>query len=432
MFFFRKILVNSAVVFFTLIGAGFSQAAYSDLTLADCIDIAKKNSLTIASARLNEKTAKSGLEQAKNARLPGLSGSVSQRVSGSPLVNSDVKDGFSVGLNTSMPIFTAGRISNSIDNAEYRENIAKLSVEQSSRDLAEQVIRSYLQVWSLTESLNAAQDALLLSKKNLSKDSVLFNAGSYTASDLSLAFAQFASDSLGLIQAQSNLTQSFTTLRQLLEIPLGTSLTLAPPDSIATETTPSYQTLLLQAEQNSIGKKIDSLSLLAANSQIGVANAARYPSLNLNGGLGTGLSWQVNDPKYNTQLKNSFDWQASLTLSIPIIDWGAAQDGVLQAQVAQEKAQITAQNTQKQLENSVEQLAIQSENYRLQWQVSSLQVSAQQLALDKAVQQHELGLLDISSLIQAQTIFNNSQIKHNQAKYNYLLTRSVLDLYLGK
>jgi outer membrane protein len=176
---------------------------------------------------------------------------------------------------------------------------------------------------------------------------------------------------------------------------------------------------------------MDSLSVLAAGEAIGVANAARYPSMSLSGSLSSGLRWETQDPRYQKQLKNGFGYSVSLGLSIPIVDWGSAADGVLQAQVAQERAQISAINTQKQLENTIEQLALQVETYRLQWEVSAIQVAAQKLALEKSIQQHELGMLDISSLIQQQTIFNNSQIRHNQAKYSYLLGKSLLDLQTG-
>ncbi len=130
-------------------------------------------------------------------------------------------------------------------------------------------------------------------------------------------------------------------------------------------------------------------------------------------------------------MKNGFGYSASLGINIPIIDWGAAEDGILQAQVAEERAQISALNTQKQLENAIEQLVLQVETYRVQWEVSSVQLDAGRLSLEKSVQQHELGMLDISSLVQQQTIFNNSQIKHNQAKYSYLLSKTLLDLQTG-
>ncbi len=420
-----------AFILSTAICALFAQS-YQNLTLQNCIEIAKKSSLSLASTRLNEKTAASSLTQAKNARLPDLRGSVSQSVAGNPLLeNSQNRYAFGIGVNSSMPIFTGGRISHSVNQAEYRKEIATLNSDAAERILSEQVIKAFMQVWSLTESEAAAKASLALSKRMLARDSVLFNAGSYTVSDLALAFANVASDSLNLLQTQSNLTQSYTALRQLLEIPQNSSFSVLPPDSAKPEITENYSALLRSAQNNSIDKKIDSLSVLAAKEAVGIAKAARYPSVSLSGSLSSGFHWEIEDPKYPKQLKNGFGYSASLGINIPIIDWGAAADGVLQAQVAEEKAQISALNTQKQLENVIEQLALQVETYRLQWEVSSVQLEAGRLSLEKSVQQHELGMLDISSLVQQQTIFNNSQIKHNQAKYSYLLSKSLLDLQTG-
>jgi outer membrane protein len=413
-----------------LAGETFSQG-YQNLTLQSCIEIAQKNSLTLLTAKLSEKTAGSSLEQAKNARLPNLSGSVQQGMSGSIIEDSKTSYSLSMGLNSSMPIFTAGRIGHSVGQAQYRKEIAELNSEAAGRNLSEQVIKNYMQVWSSTEAEKSAQASLALSKKLLAKDSVLFNAGSFTANDLALAFAQVASDSLSLMQAQSNLVQNFTALRQLLEIPQNAKFSLLPPDSAKAEAMANYAELLSQAQQNSIDKKMDSISILSAAEAIGVANAARYPNMSLSGRASTGMRWEVAEPKYQTQLKNGLGYSLSLNLNIPIIDWGSAADGVLQAQVAKERAEIASMNTQKQLENAIEQLVLQTETYRLQWEVSSIQVEAQRLSLEKSVQQHELGMLDISSLVQQQTIFNNSQVRHTQAKYSYLLSKTLLALQIG-
>jgi len=420
-----------ALILSVAASALFAQS-YQNLTLQNCIEIAKKSSLSLASARLGEKTAESSLTQAKNARLPDLRGNVSQSAAGNPLLeNSQNRYAFSLGVNSSMPIFTGGRIGHSVNQAEHRKEIATLNSDAAERTLSEQVIKTYMQVWSLTESEAAAKAALALSKRMLARDSVLFNAGSYTASDLALAFANAASDSLNLLQTQSNLTQSYTALRQLLEIPQNSNFSVLPPDSAKPETTENYSALLKSAQNNSIDKKIDSLSVLAAKEAIGIAKSARYPSVSLSGSLNSGFHWEIDDPKYPKQLKNGFGYSASLGINIPIIDWGAAADGILQAQVAEERAQISALNTQKQLENAIEQLVLNVETYRVQWEVSSVQMDAQRLSLEKSVQQHELGMLDISSLVQQQTIFNNSQIKHNQAKYSYLLSKSLLNLQTG-
>jgi len=420
-----------ATILLAAICALFAQS-FQNLTLQNCVEIAKKSSLSIASTKLNEKTAESALTQAKNARLPGLSGSAEQDiVGGRPFgepSNFDYLTALSMRLSSSMPVYR-GDIEHSINRAGYNKEIAKLKSEAAERVLSEQVIRAYMQVWSLMESEAAAKAALALSKRMLARDSVLFNAGSYTATDLALAFAQVASDSLSLLQVQSNLTQYFTELRQLLEIPQGSAFTLSPPDSVNVEKTADYKTSLLQAQENSINKKVDSLSILMADESIGIAKSDRYPKINLSAGLSTALAWK--EPEYGTQLKTGFRYSAMLGLSVPIIDWGATEHKILVEQVAKEDRQIASISTQKQLENAIEQLLLQVETYRVQWEVSSVQMEAQRLSLEKSVQQHELGMLDISSLVQQQTIFNNSQIKHNQAKYSYLLSKSLLDLQTG-
>jgi outer membrane protein len=420
-----------AFILLAVASALFAQS-YQNLSLQNCIEIAKKSSLSLASTRLNEKTAESALTQAKNSKFPDLRGNISQGVAGNPLLeNSQNRYAFNLGVNSSMPIYTGGRISHSVNQAEHRKEMATLNSDAAERALAEQVIKAYMQVWSLIESENSAKASLSLSQKLLARDSVLLRAGSFTSVDIALTFAQVASDSLNLLQTQSNLTQSYTALRQLLEIPQNSSFSVSPPDTAKPEITENYTTLLKSAQNNSINKKIDSLSVLAAKEAIGIANAARYPSVFLSGSLSSGFHWEIDDPRYPKQMKNGLGYSASIGINIPIIDWGAAADGVLQAQVAQEKAQISALNTQKQLENTIEQLVLQVETYRVQWEVSSVQLEAGRLSLEKSVQQHELGMLDISSLVQQQTIFNNSQIKHNQAKYSYLLSKSLLDLQTG-
>jgi len=420
-----------AFILLTAICALFAQS-FQNLTMQNCIEIAKKSSLSIASTRLYEKTAESALTQAKNARLPGLSGSAEQDiVGGKPFAEPssfDYLTALGMRLSSSMPIYR-GDIAHSINRAGYNKEVAKLKSEAAERVLSEQVIRAYMQVWSLTESEAAAKAALSLSKRMLARDSVLFSVGNYTASDLALAFAQVASDSLSLLQVQSNLTGYFTELRQLLEIPQGTAFSLSPPDSANVEKTADYKTLLLQAQENSINKKVDSLSILMADESIGIAKSDRYPKISLSAGLSTALAWR--EPEYGTQLKTGFRYSATLGLSVPIIDWGATEHKILVEQVAKEDRQIASISTQKQLENAIEQLLLQVETYRVQWEVSSVQMDAQRLSLEKSVQQHELGMLDISSLVQQQTIFNNSQIKHNQAKYSYLLSKSLLDLQTG-
>jgi outer membrane protein len=310
---------------------------------------------------------------------------------------------------------------------EYRLESAQYSTKETERSLSEQVVRAYLQVWSLMESMQTSKEALAVSRQVLSKDSVLFNAGSLTGSDLALAAAQVASDSLSFLTAQNSLVEAWTTLRQLLELPMDAQISLASPDTVG-RGQPLYAPAEIQsALEHSPAVRRDSLGVLAAHEQIEVAKAGRWPSLSLSAGLNTGYDW--NEDKYGPQLRDNLGWSASLSLGIPIIDWGATDASILSAQISKENAQISLQNTAKQLQNTVETLVLQTEAARMQWQVADIQVEAQKSSLQIATAQAALGAIDNTALIQQQNLFNNAVSKQNQAKYNYLLGKSLLELW---
>lgn len=400
-------------------------------TLADCIARAKERSLLMQSARLDEKVSASNLEQARNARLPDLSANVNQSLSDRPFAEGTSDHySLSLGLKSSVLLWNAGQLQYNIEQKQYLDQAAKLSNEQTTRELSESVIRSYLQVWSLTESQAVAQEAVLLSQQSLRKDSTLHAAGTLMQSELALAAANLSNDSLSLLQASHALLQARTQLRQLLEIPLEDEWSLAPPDTLASTSTQPFSNQLRQARSHSVSLQGDSLNLLAADAGVKKANSARYPSISLSAAAGTGLSaWESG--AYGTQLKTGYNHSLSLGISIPIVDWGAAQAGVLQAQVAKERSELSVRSTDKSLENTLEQLTQQTEAARLQWQAASSQMAAQTLALRIVNEKHTAGLVDNLALTQQKNTYQNAQAKLTQAKYNFLLGHALLALYTG-
>jgi len=283
----------------------------------------------------------------------------------------------------------------------------------------------------LTESEGTAQEALALSRVNLQKDSVLYVSGSLVSSDLALSAATVASDSLALLQAIHARNLALTNLRQLLEIPLGETWNLAPPDSVVPA---DLGPIALQQEKaaiHSANRVRDSLQVLAAEAGIDEARAGKYPSITLGASATTGLrAWESG--AYGDQLKTGYNHKITLGISIPIIDWGSVEANVLQAQIGKERAEIVARTNTKNLENTVEQLSQQTEAARLQWQAAQLQMSAQETALRVVTEKRSLGTVDNVVFLTQKNQYQNAKAKLNQAKYNYLLGRSLLDLYTGE
>jgi outer membrane protein len=412
--------------------SGIWAAAPSTWTLADCLVRAQERSLLIQGARLNEKSASSNLDQARKSRLPDLSASISQSLYDSPFA-ADPQDHYSLslGLNSSVELWNGGRQSYNIAQKQYLAQSAQLSSAQTTQDLSESVITAYLQVWSLTESEKSAQEALLLARANLQKDSVLYNNGSLVASELSLSAATVASDSLSVLQAAHSRALAQTSLRQLLEIPAGESWSLAPPDSVLPKEPVALAVQQSNALARSATRQSDSLQILAAEAGVQVASAEQYPTISLGASAGTSLrAWESDE--YGEQLKTGYNHKLTLGINIPIIDWGAAEAGVLQAQVSKERAELNAKTNSKQLENTIEKIAQQTEAARLQWQAAQLQLSAQEAALKVVNEKRTLGAVDNVTFMSQKAQYQNAQAKLNQAKYSYLLGHALLALYTGE
>lgn len=422
---------TSLILALALAGAAFAQNGKL-WSLGDCIAQAQKSSLQAQSATLDEKLAASNLEQARNARLPDLTGRVNQTLSDRPFVDA-AQDHYalSVGLSSSMPVWNAGRIGNDIEQKSYLKQSSELQSRQTRQDIAQSVIEAYMQVWSLMESEGIAREALALAQTNLQRDSALFAAGSLTRSAWVLTEAEKASDSLTLLQASHTLVQARTKLRQLLELPVGTEISLAAPDTTFPATSIDDSQSQQMARNASATRQSDSLQVLAANAAIRKAEAGYYPDINLSASASTGLSaWESG--AYGSQFKNGYTHSLTLGISIPIVDWGATRASVLQAQVAKEKVLLSSQSNDKSLENTIETLTLQAEASRLQWQTAKQQAVAQEAAWQVVNDKENLGMLDRATYLQQKNLYLNAQAKLNQAKFTYLRDRALLSLFTGE
>ena len=122
----------------------------------------------------------------------------------------------------------------------------------------------------------------------------------------------------------------------------------------------------------------------------------------------------------------------SLGINIPIIDGGATDNKVLQAQVTEAETQISMQETAKSIDNNIEKLLINAVSADMQWKAAALQVQAENEALQVAEEQRNAGALTYTDYLTQKNNLEKAQITQTNAKYTSLLARKLLDLYQGK
>ena len=173
------------------------------------------------------------------------------------------------------------------------------------------------------------------------------------------------------------------------------------------------------------------MSIRAAKKNTAVAGKASSITVTLGANSSTGLQAWESD-RYGRQLKKG--WQNSITLgiNIPIIDGGATDNKVLQAQVSEAEAQISMQETEKNIENNIEKLHINAVSADMQWKAAALQVVAETEALQVAEEQRNAGALTYTDYLTQKNNLEKAQITQTNAKYTSLLARKLLELYQGK
>lgn len=406
-------------------------------TLSACLKQAKDKSLKLESAKLREQKADVSLEQAKVGNYPTLSASI-----GNSLYDSPFRDGpqdhyrLNAGLSASYTLWDGGSTRLSIQANEINREATRLSTKETERSVQESVLNAYMNLLAAIEKLHTADASVELAKAEFEHYNTLFEAGSITKKDLTQSQANVLQKEAAQLAAQLSVSTTKTTLRQLLELPESEAFKVSAPESEiqtpdALTPIPSLDDLQKTATETNPGLKSDSLAIQVAKKNTEIAGKGKSIKVSLGASASTGLQAWESD-KYGRQLKNGYSHSVSLNINIPIIDGGATENKVLQAQISETESQVTLKEQAKTLENNIEKLYLNALSADMQWKAAILQVEAENEALQVAEEQRNVGALTYTDYLTQKNRLESAQSTLTNAKYTSLLARNLLDLYQGK
>ncbi len=406
-------------------------------TLASCLKQAKEKSLSLESARLREQQASVSIEQAKVGNYPTLSASI-----GNSLYDSPFRDGpqdhyrFSVGISGSYTLWDGGSTRLSIRASELNKEAKHLSTKETERTVQENVLNAYMNLLAAIEKLRTADNSVELANAEYENYNTLFDAGSITKKDLIQSQANVLQKQASQLSAQLSVNTAKTTLRQLLELPesenfevAGIESEIQTPDALSP--IPPLEELQKTVMDKHPGLKSDSLSVQVAQKNTEIAGKGKSIKVTLGASASTGLQAWESD-KYGRQLKDGYSHSISLNVNIPIIDGGATENKVLQAQISETESMVSLKEQAKSLETAIEKLYLNALSADMQWKAAILQVEAETEALHVAEEQRNAGALTYTDYLSQKNSLENAQVTLTNAKYTSLLARNLLDLYQGK
>jgi outer membrane protein len=414
-------------------------------TLQACIDYAKRHNIQLNSLRLAQQSSEQDLLQSKAAKLPDLSGSISQSVTGNKNTNSYVANsnsgvgGFqsqanfagNYSLNSSWVLYNGGYINNDIKEKNLLTQSANLDILQTQNDITLQITQAFLNILLAKENIVYVQDLIKTSQSQLQQGQQRFDAGAIAKKDVVQLQAQLANDKYTLVTSQNNLRQDELTLKQILQLPSSYDFEISAPDTLITEKVyPPLEEAENQALQTRPEVRNGELNVQVAQTDLNKAKAGVLPKVSVGASLATGYS-DYQTGKYTSQLDNNFYQQLGITVSIPIFSNRINKTNIEKSKIQIDQAKLSLQNTKTVLSQEVEQSYINVLNAQSQYSAAEKQLEANQESYRITNEEFKIGSVNMVDLLQQKNLYVQALQGYIQAKYNTILSLKIYKFYTG-
>lgn len=411
------------------------------IALTEAIALAQRNAPAAIQARGQVRSANAARRAAFAAFIPSATVSMSTArqlpavarndpISGLPLSNDPWAQG--QRFNANVDLFNGRRFQDlratraQIEAADAGEVAGQYQVRL---DVSEQYYASL----AARESEEAAQAQLAQAEQQLRVAVAKVQARTATRSDSLRARIQVGQGQLALLTAQNQRIAADAALTRLVATPFRvTAAVPSVPDSAATGLAPTAlpdsADLAVLAERGPAVMEARA-NATAARALSRAARAPYLPTLSMgysHNATGSTGSFAVlpDDPRRTGQL--------SFSVSYPLFNQYAREEGVVRADIAEDNAEATLRNARLAAQ---EQLVVALGTLRLATQQSEIQaatVAASDEDLRVQQQRYELGAATLLDVLTSQTQLTNARTALIQARLDTRLARARLEALIGR
>jgi NodT family efflux transporter outer membrane factor (OMF) lipoprotein len=369
-------------------------AAFNDPTLTVLIEQVAASNQTLAQAEANYRAANALLDNAKAAYFPSLSANVSKTRSRSKKDGVDASNTFNLASSWEIDVWGGLRRAGEAQKNTMLSNYANVQAVRLS--MQSQLAQTYFQLRALDtqqvlldRSVAAYQRALTLTQNK-------YRAGTVASSDVLQAEAQLKSTEAQALDTGILRAQYEHAIATLIGQP-ASSFSLS-----SSEHQPTLPDVPVTAPSELLERRPDIAAaerlVAAANAQIGVTQAAYFPTLT----LGASGGYQSSALADWLTLPNRI-WSVGPNLAATLFDGGAKSAQHAQAIAAYDASvanyRLTVLTAFQNVEDNLAALRILKDEATVQHAATT----AARKALDIAMNQYQAGTVDYLNVIVAQT-----------------------------
>ncbi len=421
-------------------------AAGRELTLAESIDIALENNLGFKASQEELRALKPTVDMAEAARYPNISLSTSYVRMGGDAEEIEFDVGidwiddilneifaeafeppdsiFQTEVTLQQPIFTFGRISSGIEQAEAAYQAGEAGFSSDRQELIHEVVTNYHDVILSREMVDFQRD--VREQVQAHKEVVRANleAGLVTELDLHEARVALSEVEQELMEARSGLELAREGFRSLLGLERGTRITLADSGEELLGELEERAVKLAGAEDYldlSDNPNLEQFEYQQEASQAGLslAEAERYPVISLMGNY----SWEDEDFGFEDS-----SWSVAVNVSLDIFDGGQQRAEIEQAEAELRQLEYVREEMEDGLRLEAKRALSGLQNARSRQELAGERLEEARARVDLAELRYAEGVGTSTDVLNARTDKNQARLTGLQAEFSRI--EALADIYL--
>lgn len=403
-------------------------SAQNAFTLEECVQLALDNNKQIKAADRGAQVAKWNLEKAKGAENVTVDLShTTQKIGGEfwkvYYIENDPSNYFINTLSASVPIYTGGRIENTIKQAKLGSEVSDLQLLNVKQEVKYRTTQAYFAILACQNMQQVKMDAVAQLTEHLHNVQAQFNVGTVTKADVLRSEVALANAKQSLVTAENDTKLAISTLNKIMGNPIQQEVKIA--DILSYEPM-DYQLddCIFYAMQHRPDLLATQKVVEQSEAGIKIAAAAKKPDITMSASYGT----------YDTKF-DEFDtkqWLVGVTAHMNIFDGNVTKAGVNAAKEMMEQAK-------QQEDDAVANVEFDVQQAYLNMTKSARNIETNKIAVDKATEDFMLAGMRYSvnlgtnlDVVDAQVALTAAKTAYIESLYDYNISKAALDKAIGK
>ena len=435
--------MKRTIIAISAFALGIQLYAAEPWTVDSCMQYAASHSHTVRQQQYALDNSRVAKTQAIGAFLPSVYGSVSGQMNFGRAIDPETNTYTNVstlyngyGLQASLDIFDGLQRYNELRVAKANVAMGRSAVQAEKDDVALKVYKAYMDLVYCQGAVEQTLKKRDESQALLHQTEVMAEVGQKSDADVAQMRATLAADEYELTHMQSQTTKAMLALKQLMNYPADSALTILQP-TFEQELQPIETPLQIAAYAATSNPRIlkAQQGVEAARYSLRAARGALLPSLSLSGGVSTSFYRNMDKgghASFSQQFKNNAGEYIGLSLSIPIFNRLATSSTIRRRKIALDQARENLEYEQSELQRIIIEAASDVENSTKEVTKMQEQVEADSLAAYLTTRKYEEGLASSIDVKTAAVTLLQSRVKLLQSQLTMAYNKKLLAYYKGE